>query len=201
MGQTTDSGGLEARWRNWLLPLSLLLVSLLLALGGEEATRLLRYQRDAVMAGEWWRLLSGHLVHLGWSHLGLNLAALLLVWLLVGRALTMRQWTALFAFGCVGISLGLLWWLPGLGWYVGLSGVLHTMVVAGSLLLLLKGDREALVVLLIVTVKVFYEMWQGPLPGSCEAAGGEVIYQAHALGYGCAALFIAAQLFIARLRE
>ena len=187
-------------WRHWMSPALLLLATLLLALIGDDATQLLRYQRDAVLAGEWWRLVSGHMVHLGWSHLGLNLAALLLVWLLVGRALSLQQWTLLFVFGCVGISLGLLWWLPQLDWDVGLSGVLHTMVVAGGGRLLLQGDREALVVLLIVTAKVGYEMWQGPLPGSREAAGGEVVYQAHALGYGCAVLFVVAQQLTKRLR-
>ncbi len=37
--------------------------------------------RDAVAEGEYWRLLTGNLVHLGWRHLALNVGALLLgIW-------------------------------------------------------------------------------------------------------------------------
>lgn len=181
------------RWRHWVVPLLLLGSSLSIALLGEEAGQLLRYQRVEIIAGQWWRLATGHLVHLGWAHLWMNIGGLLLVWLLVGRALSLVQWGGLLAFCMLGISLGLLWWLPQLDWYVGLSGVLHGMLLAAALQLALGGDREALLISIIVTLKVAYEMGHGPLPGSREAAGGEVVYQAHALGCLCAALFVAVQ--------
>ena len=45
-----------------------------LALGGERLRMLLQYDRAALAAGEWWRLVTAHLVHLGWDHLALNVA-------------------------------------------------------------------------------------------------------------------------------
>lgn len=188
-GTSSDRASWYRDWWRWQPPLLLLLGSIVVALLGDELGVLLRYQRGAIAAGEWWRLFSGHLVHLGWSHLWLNLAGLLLVWWLVGHAFSVRLWWWLIGGSLLGISLGLWWWLPGLAWYVGLSGVLHGLLVAGGLRLALRGESEALLLLLIVSVKVAWELWQGPLPGSREAAGGEVVVQAHALGYLCGALF------------
>jgi rhomboid family GlyGly-CTERM serine protease len=182
MGQISENSRLLAWWWRWQPPLVLALCSLLIALLGDGLGELLRYERSAILAGEWWRLFSGHLVHLGWSHLWLNLAGLVLVWSLVGHALSWRNWWGLIGSCMFAISLGLWWWLPELTWYVGLSGVLHGMLVAGSLRLALRGEREAILLLLIVFSKVAWELWQGPLPGSREAAGGDVVVQAHALG-------------------
>ena len=44
---------------------------MLIALQGlpAEWQRVLWYDREAVAAGEYWRILTGNLVHLGWMHL------------------------------------------------------------------------------------------------------------------------------------
>ena len=47
---------------------------------GESSIVLLRYENSLVQTGEWWRLLTGNFIHLGWTHLMMNLAAL---WILV----------------------------------------------------------------------------------------------------------------------
>ena len=200
MEQTAQHNSKVGWWRHWMLPLLLLVFSISISLMGDAATQILRFERDGVFAGQWWRLVSGHLAHLGWSHLWLNLAGLLLVWLLVGRALPLRQWSGVVMFNMVGISFGLLVWLPQLQWYVGLSGLLHGMLLAGGLRQALRGDREAMVIIVIVLAKVAWELWQGPLPGSREAAGGEVVFQAHALGCLCGAIYVAALTVILRTR-
>ena len=62
----------------------LALAAILLQAGGAEVREALAYQRTSIAAGEYWRWLSGHLVHLGWSHLGYNLAGLALIgWLAI----------------------------------------------------------------------------------------------------------------------
>jgi rhomboid family GlyGly-CTERM serine protease len=190
MEQTPQNSKSNTSWRSWWLPL--LLLSLLLAVLGDGATEGLRYQRESILYGEWWRLFTGHLLHLGWYHLWLNLAGLLLVWMLVGHAFSTGSWAGVIGATLLGVSLGLLWWLPQLTWYVGLSGLLHGMLIAGSLQLALRGEREALLILLIVLGKVGWELWQGPLPGSREAAGGEVVVEAHALGLLCGAVYVVA---------
>ena len=59
-------------------------VAALLALTDDWGRELLRYDRFAIASGELWRLVSGHFVHLAWSHFALNAAALILVSYLVG---------------------------------------------------------------------------------------------------------------------
>jgi len=178
----------------WALPLALAAPAAAAALGGEAARALLRYQRDAVLAGEWWRLLTAHLAHLGPSHLLLNLAGLALVWLLVGGALGPAAWGAVLLLSALAVSGGLLLLDPGLAWYVGLSGVLHGLLAAGAAARLLRpggpqgssiqgGSRaEGALLLALLAAKLAWEQTFGPLPGSAEAAGGPVVVDAHLYG-------------------
>ena len=167
----------------WLLPASLILLSSLLAIGGETAFLNFRYDRDAIANGAAWRLISGHFVHLSWGHFFLNMAGLGLVWLLVGRALGTGQWLLGTVILVIGIDVG-FWWLdPNLGWYVGLSGLLHGVLVAGLYSGIRERDKESIVLLCFVLAKLAWEQFSGgPLPGSEATSGGTVIVNAHLYG-------------------
>lgn len=165
-----------------MLPASLALMAIAVAFGGDDTARFLRYERDAILQGEWWRLLTGHLAHLGWSHLGLNLAGLLLVWLLAGRALRPLEWGFVLGITALLSALALLAFMPALEWYVGLSGVLHGLLVAGVLAGWRAGMRDAPLIIGLVAAKLLWEQVSGPLPGSTEAAGGPVVVDAHVYG-------------------
>ena len=65
---------------------------LLPTLAGEGGRRLLRYDRVALAAGEWWRLLTAHVVHLDTRHALLNCLGLALMWALFARDYSPRQW-------------------------------------------------------------------------------------------------------------
>ncbi|HHI91906.1 MAG TPA: rhombosortase [Gammaproteobacteria bacterium] len=166
-----------------LLPLVLTLCVTLFALGGSELTVILRFDRVALLhEGQLWRLFTGHLVHLGWSHTGLNIAGLALIWALVGQRFDNRQWSAIITILMLGISLGLLIFNPTLAWYVGLSGVLHGMLTAGTIADIRSGDKSAWVLLILIAAKLAWEQTAGALPGSEAAAGGAVIVDAHFYG-------------------
>lgn len=153
-----------------------------LEIAGEGARTLLRYDRDAIGAGEAWRLASAHFVHLGLSHLLLNLAGLALVWLLAGRRLGLAAWC--FALVVVISVIDAGFWVlnPGLSWYVGLSGVLHGLLVVGAVAGLPSARGESLFLLAAVALKLLFEQFAGPLPGSAESAGGPVVVDAHLYG-------------------
>ncbi len=176
------------------LPLALAVAAIALQWGGEVVIPALRYERGAIIGGEWWRLLTGHLVHLSWSHLGLNLAGLALVWMLVGAYWSVRAWW-IIAFVCMaGTSAGLLLGLPDLAWYVGLSGMLHGLLMAGVLAGIAARHKDMMLLLLGVAAKLAWEQWHGPLPGSAEAAGGPVVVDAHLFGAIAGALAAAVML-------
>lgn len=166
----------------WGPPVALAVLALLLAAAGEGAREALAYERSGVSAGEWWRLVSGHFVHLGWSHLWLNLAGLGLIWYLVGKRLTGRQWLIVGGASVAVMDAGFWFLNPWLDWYVGLSGLLHGLLAGGLVAALGKRDREAAVIAAFVLAKLAWEQVAGPLPGSESTAGGTVIVDAHLYG-------------------
>ena len=166
----------------WLVPGILVLGALILLLAGDAGREWLRFDRSGIAAGELWRLLTGHLVHLGVSHTVLNLAGLVLVWFLVGRAYTWKQWLWIMAGSIAAIDLGLWFGAPSLEWYVGLSGLLHGMLAAGIMAGLAARSGEAAILAVVVAGKLAWEQFAGPLPGSEGTSGGAVIVDAHLYG-------------------
>lgn len=169
-------------WRLHALPLSIVMISTVLALGGQTVTEALRYQRGAILEGQWWRLISGNLVHLGWSHLLLNLAGLVLVWLLFHHALSLRSWIVVTLASALAVGAGLLLFDPALQWYVGLSGALHGLFAAGLVAALSSGNRAEWLLLMLFVAKLTWEQLVGTMPGTAELAGGNVIVDAHLYG-------------------
>lgn len=169
-------------WFGYLLPAAIAVLALAVMVGGLLPMLSLRYERDAILAGEVWRLVTGHLVHLNWSHFALNVGGLVLIWLLFGARLTQAQWLIVLLACALGVSAGLFALHPELNWYVGLSGVLHGLFVAGALGGLYSGYRAEWLLLGLLALKLAWEQLSGPLPGTEELAGGMVIVDAHLYG-------------------
>jgi rhomboid family GlyGly-CTERM serine protease len=155
-----------------------------LALGfGEDAARSWgEYQREAIAGGEWWRLLSAHFVHLGWGHLWLNLAALLLIAMLLEEMISTAQWLATTLVAALAIDFGLFVWNNDVSWYVGLSGVLHGYVALGAVRFLEERVLLGAVLGIGVALKLVWEQTSGPIPLTQASAGGPVVVAAHLYG-------------------
>lgn len=183
MGLHPDRNMAErSAYRHWLVPTGIVLLSLLVAAGGDGAREWLRYDRIAIGSGEIWRLLSGHFAHLGLTHLALNLAGLLLVWALVGRRLSASIWLIVLSFTVAFISAAFWFFDKDLSWYVGLSGVLHGLLISGAFVGLTRWRGESLLIILLVFGKIAYEQLAGPMPGSEFTSGGPVVVNAHLYG-------------------
>lgn len=167
----------------WFLPALLVAAMIAIMLAGERTSGLLRYERDAVLGGELWRLVTGHLVHAGWSHLAWNILGLLLVWALFAGEYSQSRWLALMLASTAAIDLGFLAFEPDIAWYVGLSGVLHGLMAAGLVAWLRQG-RDPLTVLVTVlfVAKLVWEHLVGPLPFTAATLAVPVVHQAHSYG-------------------
>jgi membrane associated rhomboid family serine protease len=93
---------------------------------GDSVSLLLRYDRGAIAAGGWWRLLTSHIVHLDIHHLILNELWLVLMWSLFAQDFDAVEWCAIVLFGALAISSGLWWLSPRSSWYVGAAGGRHS---------------------------------------------------------------------------
>lgn len=171
-------------------------MSLLSELGDQTARASLRFDRNGIAAGEWWRLATGHIVHLGVAHMLLNVAALVLLWWLVGAGLSVAGWLLVIASSVAFIDAG-LWVLDsGLSWYVGLSGLLHGLFAAGLAVRYRAEPWESLVLGTLLAAKIVFEQVVGPLPGSQASVGGAVVVNAHL--YGTIGGLVAAVLLLVR---
>ena len=166
----------------WRIPAVLIICSGIFELLGEAGSAWLQYDRVAIMDLQVWRLVTGHLVHLGLSHYLLNALGLILVWLLVGMHFTGRQWLIVTAVAIAGVNIGLWFFNPQVVWYVGMSGFLHGLLAAGIVKAFQSVPREAIPIGVVVFAKILYEQMVGPMPGSEQSAGGDVVVDAHLYG-------------------
>jgi len=176
-----ESGYYQWVFRTW--PLWVLgIAAIVLTLAGGPSSPALRYERADVLAGEWWRLLSGHVVHLGVSHLVLNLAGLVLIGWSFGPGLRASTWLWILLASTLALAAGFLLLAPQLAWYVGLSGMLHGLLLGAALLDHGFGRGLRLALVVGVLAKLAWEQWAGALPFTAEAAGGPVVVDAHLYG-------------------
>lgn len=193
----------QPRFSLW--PISLIVAASIVAMIAFQAMPVpwqyaMRYDREAVGSGEVWRLVTGHFVHLGWSHLGLNLAGLVLGTWLFGSDRSPLQWllaTFVSALACGG---GLWLLSPNVGWCVGLSGVLHGLMVVGFGGWILAGERWAIWLLAVVVGKMAWEQMGGAMPWESTLAGGRVVTEAHVWGAIGGALFLGSDAIWRALR-
>jgi len=166
----------------WQVAAVLLLACAAVAALGDEGREAFRYDRMAIENGEYWRLVTGHFAHLGITHLLLNLAGLVLVWLLVGRYYTRLQWILAVLLSMAAVSGG-FWFIDTyMLWYVGLSGALHGLLLAGAIQGLKSLPSESAIICVLVVAKLAYEQFAGALPGSESVSGGHVVVNAHLFG-------------------
>ncbi len=133
-----------------------------------QLASLLIYDREAVLRGEIWRLLTSHLVHFDLWHLGYNLSALLVIgWLLEVRLGRPLGWLVL----AMALSIGLFLVLakPAVDTYGGLSGLVVGALVYLALCILQEAADGRLWGWLLLGLLVLKLAWE-------SAAGDSVLF-------------------------
>lgn len=175
--------------RENVLPVVLAGVCLLTAVFGDAGREALRYERQALEAGQWWRVFSAHFVHLNTIHTLLNLAGLGLLAALFRRELEISDWIGAGLFAACGIAAGLYFLDPDTDWYVGLSGMLHGWFVIGAVRVAERERGFGLVLLGALVAKLAYEQFLGTMPSTAALDVGPVVVAAHLYGAAAAGLY------------
>ena len=148
-------------------------------LWGDSVRQALSYDRAALAEGQWWRVLTGHFVHLDAQHTLVNIFGLVLMWALFVRDYSPLRWATIYLTAALAVSAGLWFLRPGILWYVGASGVLHGVMAAGTLAHLRRRDLDAWILATFLVAKLGYEQFARAMPFQ---DAGETVVDAHLFG-------------------
>lgn len=144
-------------------------------------TDTLRLAPEQIYQGQWYRFLTGHLVHLSPTHAWLNgIALIVLVWIF-REGLTAKSLFGNILMLAVLVS-SLLLTASDIHWYVGFSGILHGLFVC-----LLMQDQSfppfiRIAALLALAGKLGFEQVYGAAPLTNTWIGGPVLTDSHLWG-------------------
>ena len=155
-----------------------------------QLAALLEFDRHAIVAGQCWRLWTGHLVHYSAQHALIDIASALVAGLIAAQSFGARRLLAALALGAPLIAVGLLLAVPDCQHYRGASGLavlLAVMAGAGLWRDARAGAapivRAALALLAVVlAAKIAAEARGLALDWSDLPQGVAVAWQAHLLG-------------------
>jgi rhomboid family GlyGly-CTERM serine protease len=150
------------------------------------------YDRDAIATGEWWRLVTGNLVHLSLMHLIFDVSALLVLGTIIELRGERHWWLICCTAGTV-IGLSVYLTAPEFRYYGGLSG----MVTAAVVYLCLDGLHDTagwrglcMFVLALAALKIGIEFVSGDtLLAVAGSQPFETVPVSHLAG-ACTALFV-----------
>ena len=129
---------------------------------GDDMIPLLQYERGPILAGEWWRLITGHFVHIDAPHLAIN-ASVVVAWLYLfdqRDSLGMVVWT--FLGYALWTSLGMLLLSPDLEWMLGASAITYALISGSAFRVALDGPRPlGLMLLAALGLKLIAEQYWG----------------------------------------
>ena len=160
----------------------------------------LQFDRRAVMDGQWWRLLTGHLTHWSLEHLGWDLLMFVVLGAIVEK-LSRPRFIVLGLVSAISISLMVLLGQPDLWTYRGLSGIDTALFVYLACVQLANAWRQGrwrsgllpAVLLAGFGSKLLYELVTGSaLFVDSQAAGFAVVVMAHTVGASAGAVLAVA---------
>jgi rhomboid family GlyGly-CTERM serine protease len=149
---------------------------------------------------EFWRIITGHLIHASWTHLGANLINVVLVRIVFREWLQPKQFIFFIFFSAVFISVG-LWNMSSLKSYVGFSGIFHGLLLY---LLLTHWKRAPIlfsIAIALVVGKIIHEQIYGASPALVDFIGVGVAIDSHLLGILSGLCFWILDIYLLRPRQ
>lgn len=178
---------------------ALILLMLLLQLLGTGVFTALAQTPEQLAQGQWWRLLTSHLVHFSWSHLWMNLAAFALIALVLMGPMRGRDFLLLLAANAILLGLLLNYLNPEYAPYAGFSGLLHMLLVFALVRSPFYSRLVKALALGLILAKIASEQQTNFTPSAWQAnIGAEVAVDAHLYGVGLGFMSLALAYLINR---
>lgn len=141
------------------------------------------FKRNSIQQGEWWRLLSGNLVHTNYPHLALNVSGLLICGFLFFDYFSPQKFLISLLFLCICVGLGIYYFSPALMWYAGISGALYGLFIVGGFFSILNKDFiTGIPLIILIPIKIIWDLYHGGSQSSAELIGAPVATEAHLYG-------------------
>jgi len=188
------------QFRQWIAPLIIACLSLIGYWFEPASSEQLAYQRTAIDMQEYWRLITGHLLHTNFAHLVLNLLGFLLLWALHGEYYTPKRLILFMLLSSMMTSAGIYLFSSSIIWYVGLSGILHGLFVWGACFDIVRKESTGWLLLIGVAIKIGYEQFDGDTQSIADLIGASVAVDAHLYGAISGLLIGAASIFATKFR-
>lgn len=188
--------------RNYCLYSLLLIIIVLLSLIEPLSSSWMMFDREAIGDGQVWRLFSAHFVHLSLNHMLGNAFGVILFGYIAGRSLNNLLGVLLLLWCTLMVGVGLYCYADYLYRYVGLSGVLHGLLLVAPFISRFYSFRIAVSFFAVIVLKVIWE--QSPFYDDMAmfgVIGGRVETNAHLLGVIAGGSFLLAYYCQQYLKE
>ena len=169
-----------ARLHSFGLLVVAIIISLVLLPGSDTSLAL---SRETIAQGEWWRIVTSQLAHLGPAHALMNAAGFFIISFSFRPDFSPAHEATVLLTSMIAVAAGILLMNPEIHWYMGLSGAIYGLLIHH----LVAGAREqrrlAWLFIAGVTGKLAYEQWFAPPDRLTEVIiGGMVAVDAHLYG-------------------
>jgi rhomboid family GlyGly-CTERM serine protease len=186
---------LPLKFQSYFAPAVVTLVAIACFFLPQSLSSTLIYDRQLIIQGDYWRIITGHFNHTNDYHLLLNLGGLCALWALHGDHYKIKSYLLAFLYIGVICSAALFMFTPEMQRYVGLSGILHGIFVWGAIKDIEYGWRSGYLLLIGVFGKIIWEQLFGASADVMALIESEVAIDAHLWG-ALAGLFFAAKQYL-----
>ena len=164
----------------YLVPLAFITICLFMqGVVGQDLSKL---QVAATLDGEYWRMVTAHLIHADWQHFLMNMTGLSLCVAVFYKDLAVRHWPMSFIALSIFSSIGLLILYRPEESYVGFSDVLHGWIMLGCCAIFAKETKLALIVFTLFWIKIIEEQLNLPFFTSTGIDNAHIAKESHILG-------------------
>lgn len=163
----------------------LLVLGSLLSFLLPAANSYLLYDRNLVLSGQVWRLVTGVMVHFSWSHLVYNTLIMMLAgWMVEQNSRFIFIWLVLLT--AILSSLYFLMFMPGMKQFGGLSGIASATVgylCMANIRARSRGRWLWVIILVLLVAKVTFEIYsQQPVFATYTSDDIRVVPETHIIG-------------------